>query len=142
MGPHSLTSWGVVYEIQVHDRGPSDIVIDDAEDAEKHPIRPRIELPAHLRVLTDPWCPGGLTPDADVRVSRALRGDDQHLHLHVHRIAARATARVRVVCTYRDDATIPDDLARAIAFYPGFYAGVDIESAGLLARDSARLPRA
>lgn len=46
------------------------------------------------------------------------------------------------ICTYRNDATIPDDLARAIAFYPGFYAGVDIESAGLLARDSARLLRA
>src|SRR5215475_14112284 len=62
----------VLLEVTVANRGPHDIIVLDADDPRQHPLRPRIELPAGLRTLADPWNPDGAVPRSDVRVARRL----------------------------------------------------------------------
>lgn len=141
VGPRRVTNLRVL-EVSVTNRGPRDLVVPDAADPEQHRLRPRIELPPRIRALADPWNPDGSAAAADIRVARRLESDRQLLHVHVHRLAAGATSRARVLCTDRiepDEPSVQPLSPGEIRFFPGFYPDVDVTATGLLAPPPALL---
>lgn len=131
----------VLLEVSVTNRGPRDLVIDDANDLSKHPLRPRVELPLHFRALADPWNPGGSTPAADIRVARQLHEGRQVFFVHIHRLGVGTTARARIVCTYTASLSVPPLRPDALQFFRGFLPDVTIQSSGLLAEPATLLDR-
>jgi hypothetical protein len=131
----------LLLEVIVTNRGPHDILVTDADDVAKHPLRPRIELPFDVRALADPWNPDGSLPAADVRLARRLQDDRQVVFVHIHRLAKGATSRARILCTYQADTSSPAVEPGAMRFFPGFMPGVDIQAAGLLRRPARLLKR-
>lgn len=131
----------LLLEVIVTNRGPHDLLVMDADDAAKHPLRPRIELPLDVRALADPWNPDGSLPVADVRLARQLQDNRQVVFVHIHRLAKRATSRARILCTYQAGTSSPSVEPSAMQFFPGFMPGVDIQAAGLLRRPARLLER-
>jgi len=131
----------LLLEVVVTNRGPGDMIVEDASDASKHQLRPRIELPVDVRALADPWNPDGSRPAADVRLARRWQDNRQVIFVHIHRLAKGATSRARILCTYQADASSPSLESSALSFFPGFMPEVDIQPAGLLRRPAKILDR-
>ncbi|GAB3156022.1 hypothetical protein GCM10027258_61830 [Amycolatopsis stemonae] len=122
----------LVLEVTVQNRGAKDLVVDGADDASKHELRPRIELPEGFRALADPWNPDGARPNADVRLARQLRDSRQVFYVHIHRLARGATVRARIVCTQKGEQNSGQILDSSLRFSPGFLPDVDVKPFGLL----------
>lgn len=131
----------LVLEVIIRNRGPHDLVVADADDPTKHDLRPRIELPAGVRTLADPWSPEGLSPAADVRLARLFMDGKQVIFVHIHRLARGASSSARIVCTYRESTNAQPLSKDAVQFFPGFLPDVDIRAAGLLEEPPALLNR-
>lgn len=122
-----------ILKITVKNEGPGDIEVPDPE-GETHRIgRPRIDLPPGMRVLANPWSPGGATGSVDVRVARSLQEGIQRLHVHVHRLHEGREAVIRVLATSRTEmrGTLSSE---DVAFMPGSIGDARVRSAGLLVR--------
>lgn len=122
----------LLLEVSVTNKGPGDVDVADADNAERQPMRPSIELPPNIRALADPWNPINASARSDVRIARSLRNERQALHVHIHRLASRSTTHARVLCTYKDATSAPTVKSEDLCFFPGFLANVDIETGGLL----------
>jgi hypothetical protein len=131
----------LLLELVVTNRGPRDLVVEDANDPTKHSLRPRIELPPGVRALADPWNPDGSEAGADVRVARLLHDSRQVLFVHIHRLANGATSKARILCTYRGVASGPPMAGESVDFFSGFIPDVDVQPAGLLKEPPKRLKR-
>jgi hypothetical protein len=134
VGPIEVTNL-VVLEVEVSNPGDRSLDIKDADDEQRRPKRPRIELPSGLRALADPWNPAGAPTLADVRVARQLRKDDERqvLYVHVHGLAAGATTRSTVLCTYWRVPDPPASLTSAdLRFFPGLDGQFTARGDGLL----------
>lgn len=129
-----------VYEISVTNRGPHDLEISDAEDETKHGLRARIEMPAGVRSLADPWNPTRATPRADVRVARQMRNGRQVFFIHLHRLAKDETVHAVVVCTHAGDLASQPLSPEQVGFFPGYLVDVDVEPSGLLRSYKGMLP--
>jgi len=132
----------VVLEITVSNPGTGNLVVNDADDEERQPNRPRIELPIGLQALADPWNPAWNphqedvrpNPRADVRMARQLRESDdrQVLHIHVRGLAVGETTRWTVLCTYRRVAEQAPLTATDLQFFPGMDERFTAQGDGLL----------
>jgi hypothetical protein len=134
VGPIEVTNL-VVLEVAVSNPGDKNLDLKDADDGDRHRKRPRIELPSGLRAVADPWNPDGVPTRADVRVARQLRSTDERqvLYVHVHGLAAGATARSTVLCTYWKDPAPPTALTGAeLRFFPGLDDQFTARGGGLL----------
>jgi hypothetical protein len=129
----------LLLEVVVTNQGPNDIHVKDADDASKHHLRPRIELPVGVRALADPWNPERSLPRAEVRLARRLQGERQVIFVHIHRLAKGATSRARILCTYHNCSSSPAVKPSALQFYPGFLKEVDIQPVGLLRKPAKQL---
>jgi len=67
VGPIEVTNL-VVLEVAVSNPGDKNLDVKDADDEQRRPKRPRIELPTGLRAVADPWKPGR-RPDHGGRAS-------------------------------------------------------------------------
>ena len=134
VGPIEVTNL-VVLEVAVSNPGDKNLDVKDADDEQRRPKRPRIELPTGLRAVADPWNPAGAPTMADVRVARQLRKDDERqvLYVHVHGLAAGTTARSTVLCTYWKVPEPPIGLTGAeLRFFPGLDSQFTARGDGLL----------
>jgi hypothetical protein len=138
IGDRDLTNL-VVLRLTVANTGPADVVIDDADDHEQHYLRPRIELPAGLRAIIDPWTAGGTTARSDVRAARSMGDGRQRIHVHIRRLATKERALINIVCTYPELHAAPALNHSSFAVYEGYTPDVDFELAGLLQPPAHRL---
>jgi hypothetical protein len=140
IGERDLTNL-VVLRLTVANTGWADVVIDDADDHEKHHLRPRIELPVGLRAIIDPWTAGGTTARSDVRAARSVSDGRQRIHVHLRRLATKETALINVVCTYPELQAAPAWNHSSVAIFEGYTPDVDVELAGLLQPPAYRLDK-
>jgi len=131
----------LIFELTVANHGPADIEEADPEDESRQYLRPRLEFPDGVRALTSPWTPGGRTGSADVRVARQLVDDQQHFHIHIHRLKVGGVAQIRIIATYRSEASAPEIDADGFGFYPGFAVNRDVRPTGLLKTPARQLPQ-
>lgn len=122
----------VVLDVVVRNPSYRDLAARNPTDPEQHPQRPRIELPAGLRALADPWNPEGALPRADVRVARQIREERQVFYLHMHRLASRTTVTTRILCTSPDSQSAPPLRPADLAFFLGYEPNIDVRAEGLL----------